>query len=714
MSEVLAHLQALKHFKSPSILEGINKIYFLEVVEKPGLVKIGDTHRLVETRNDETLTNASLHRSKPVTWVVAKKWNNSSFRDKSFHKFLEDNGYERELNDNGSKSEWFRIELDQALRELEKFIRKPVYKTVELRPAQHYLLDQLQQAIDAGHQYINAGFCVRVGKTIISLTLAARNNWMPVYIGKNLTSQSSAETDNAEYGIVPEMLTQSLHGIDELEAGDFSKRTKQIIQNIKKANSDNKPLIFFIDEVDDASHTKKSRDIITPVVEYFKEQDQFACIIPMSGTRIYRGEKILRELTDGSVKELSLEYYEMQILQPDTTCQRNFRHISFYSENADGLSNISEAMKNKDTGHKSLSTVITKLLGTNNFEFSTNENFPHWFIKIATVGKNNAKSLVKHLNRNHSNIENKQYHFQEINGDVTTAKDAQEFCKNVIKDNPTKICVFVSQGMATTSFSVSTIGNSVVFTDNELTADDTQALHRSATWTEGKKDCNMIVITTNDSMEYSFDDIFEDETKIAKTRGEKIEIYKELLNNNSMIHFTVDGKSVRPVKITEHNADKLIDKKMQSMTRIASIMTVINDLDEELLDKIVSTVTAKKPTSKRSGSSNAESFDPWGDNKNDAGNDDDDKVSSDTVSLKKKEQILRAFVENSVFVPAVAREQETTIQEFEYWDEIGISQELFFDVYNSSWMFKDRMDSIYNLCDNNEYLVNNYINKLAA
>ena len=710
MSTFLAHLEELKNFKAPSMLDGVNKIYFLEVKEKPNLVKIGDTHRLVETRNDETLTNASLHRTKPVTWVIAKKHSGSAFRDKSFHTFLEKKGYNRELNDNGSKSEWFFITLEQALLELKEFTSKPIYKTVELRPAQHYLLNKLQEAHKQEYQYINAGFCVRVGKTIISLTDASRNKWMPVYIGKNLTSQSSAETDNNKYGIVPEMLTQSLHGVDELEDGELSKKTKEIIKNINKANTDNKPIIFFVDEVDDASHTKRSRDIITPVVEYFKKSNTFACIITMSGTRVYRGEKILKELTEGPIKELSLEYYEMQILQPDTTCKRNFRHISFYSESADGLSNISDAMKNRDVGHKSLATVIVKLLGTNNFEFIVNENFPHWFIKFSTIGKDNANSLARYLNRNFSVIENKEYHFQEINGDVTSSKEAQAFCENVITEHLNKTCVFITQGMATTSFSVEGIGNSAVFTDNELTSDDIQSLHRSATWVDGKDDCNMIVITTNDSMEHTFDDIFEDETKIAKSRPEKIEIYKELLNNNSMIHFTVNGTSVRPVTVTQQNVDKFIDKKAKAMTRIASIVGIINDLDEEILDKILASMTAKKNTSKASKSTKGEKFNPFGEPSSNNGN----KHKQQTgISLKKKEQILRAFVEGAVNVPALAKEQETTVDQFDYWDEIALPKELFYDVYNSSWMFKDRIDSIYNLCSDTDYLVKNYINKMV-
>jgi hypothetical protein len=707
-----AHLEKLKTFVAPDD-DGVNKLYFLEVEEKPGMVKVGDTTRNVELRNQETMTNASLHRKKGTspTWVIAKKWDGTVYRDKKFHAFLKKKGYQFDVNNQDNDSEWIMdVTVDQLFAELEEFTGKPEFKTVTLKSAQHYLLGQLQEAIEEGHQYITAGYCVRVGKTIISLTLSARNDWFPVYIGKNLTSQSSAETDNADYGIVPKILTQSLWGVDDLKDGELSKRTKQIINNIKKANTDNKPVIFFIDEVDDASHTTRSRNIITPVVEQFKTNDTFACIIPMSGTRIYRGEKILKELTDGPIKELSLEYYEMQILQPETTCRRNFRHISFYSEKAAGLVNISDAMKNKDIGHKSLASCIVKLLGTNNFELVANENFPHWFIKFSTVGKDNANALVRYLSRNHSTIENTLYHFATINGDVTSAKEAQEYCKDIIKLYPEKTCVFITQGMATTSFSIIGISNSVVFTDNELTADDTQALHRSATWGEGKTDCNMVVITTNDSKEYSFDDIFEDETKIAKSRGEKIEIYKELLNNNSMIHFH-EVHGFRPVIVTQENAGNVIDKKMKSMTKIASIMGVVNDLDEELIDNILSTVTGKKNTNRRASSDKPNNFDPFGSSVN-------KKLyknqSSVKITVKEKERILRAFVENAITVPAIAREQETSIEEFEFWNELSIPKELFFDVYNTSWLFKDRIDAIFNLCSDERYLTENYINSLPA
>ena len=41
-------------------------------------------------------------------------------------------------------------------------------------------------------------------------------------------------------------------------------------------------------------------------------------------------------------------------------------------------------------------------------------------------------------------------------------------------------------------------------------------------------------------------------------------------------------------------------------------------------------------------------------------------------------------------------------------------KELFFNVYNKSWVFKDRIDAIYNLCHDERYLVENYVNRVSA
>ena len=123
----------------------------------------------------------------------------------------------------------------------------------------------------------------------------------------------------------------------------------------------------------------------------------------------------------------------MQILQPEVTCSRNYRHISFYSESEDGLANISDSLKNKDSGHKSLATCIKKILGSNNYEIKVNPKFPHWFFKFSAQGKGNVNKFVKHLNDNCSTIENVEYYYQAVNGDFTSNKEAQKYAHEVIK-----------------------------------------------------------------------------------------------------------------------------------------------------------------------------------------------------------------------------------------------------------------------------------------
>ena len=140
-------------------------------------------------------------------------------------------------------------------------------------------------------------------------------------------------------------------------------------------------------------------------------------------------------------------------------------------------------------------------------------------------------------------------------------------------------------------------------------------------------------------------------------------------------------------------------------------MGVVKELDEDLIGDILSNVTSNTNTSKRSGSDKPDNFDPFGDTGNKPSS---KKRINDELSKSEKEKILRAFAENSVNVPAIAREQETTINEFEYWNELGVSRELFFNVYNSSWAFKDRIDAIYNLCSDEKYLIENYINRVTV
>lgn len=54
MNTVAQHIEELKNFQIPEV-DRANKIYFLEVEEKP-YVKVGDSIRDVEERNKETMT----------------------------------------------------------------------------------------------------------------------------------------------------------------------------------------------------------------------------------------------------------------------------------------------------------------------------------------------------------------------------------------------------------------------------------------------------------------------------------------------------------------------------------------------------------------------------------------------------------------------------------------------------------------------------------
>ena len=703
----LKNRQHMKSIAKQQKLDGENIIYLYRVEEKPKLAKVGDTHRGLDKRIKETTTTASLHIVEQYFWE-AKKHDGTKFRDYELHKFLEGKGWKRELNDNGNKSEWFfDLTLEDFEKEFEEFVGKKPSKKYIPRKGQEYLEGEILQAFDDGFNYVNLSACVRVGKTILSLGISKVKNYFPVYIGKNLTSQSSVEGDNEEFNIVPKFKCVSLHGIDEKVENELSKKTKRIIESIELENPDNKKIIFYIDEVDDASHTIKSRQVLVPVVKYFQENGYEVKVICMSGTRAYRGLKILNDIADGEkIKEISLTYNEMQILQPETTCQRNFVSITYYSPSEVGLTNISESMKSS-TGRKSLAGTVVGLLGTNSFDIKLNPKFPHWFIKFATVGKGNANLLVNYLNRNYSVIENQKYFFQNVNGDFTSSRESQDYCKGIIKSHSNSTVVFITQGMATTSFSVKTIGNGVVFTDNELTSDDIQCLHRSGTHTESKEWCNLIVVTTNNSKELKFDDVFEEEVSGAG-REERSKIYKEILETNCITHYLVeDGKSTTPVKIDNSNVEVMLDKKMEKMTNISSIVQLLMDEDElpmfDLLDELV------KGTTKKSKTKKGKSVDIFGSSINSS------KKSSkkqDKTTLKKKQKLLRALIEKAVLVPAICREQEVTIEEFDNWNLLELQKDMFFEYYNNFPLLRDRIDTIYGLCEDKNYLVESYIKNI--
>lgn len=716
------HVENLKKFVAPDDLIGETKIYFLKVLEKTAfyndernvgtipsftpdkvgssIIKIGDTFRLVEERNKETLTNASLHKE-VVSSTLAIKEDGSTFRDYEFHDFLEDKGYERELNDNGKPSEFFFITMEQAQKEYEEFTAKKFKRQAVLRIVQHYGLDLLAEATEAGYKAINFGSCMRSGKTIISLEHARRNACMPVYLGKNLTSQSSAEKDNNEYNIVPYMVVVSIHGQDEDTDTELSKKAQQVVEKIDAANKGNQQIILYIDECDDQSWTAKSRKIIVQIAQYYFNKGMLFQVITMTGTRKERGRKILNDMPLlGKLKDLSIEYWEMQILQPDDTVRRNFVSINFFKGNAHGLVNIADALKDRTTGHASIASFIKLLLSpTNNFKLKDTSKHPHWFFRFCTSEKSPITDLAKYLNSNLNTVNSQKYHYQPVNGDTTSAREAEEFCKKVIKDNPTKIVVFISFGMATTSFSVVPIGNAAVFSDNPMTADEIQAEHRPATWGNGKEWCNQVHVTTAEAGQLAWNDLYMSELPPGP-KQDKLPIFKEILHMNSLIHIE-SGQSTTVMTITSESAEHVLDKRAAAQTRVASVILMLNEHDDirDMILECVDPKTGKLRKALKSGTSKGETVDPFGVLKNRK-----KQKNQSGLTVAKQEAILRAFAENVVNVPAVAREQGVTLEEFDLWEEVNVDEELFKIVCEKSEDFNETINTIYRLCKDDSHL----------
>jgi hypothetical protein len=330
-------------------------------------------------------------------------------------------------------------------------------------------------------------------------------------------------------------------------------------------------------------------------------------------------------------------------------------------------------------------------------------------LKFCTTEKSPITDLAKYLNNNLNNIAGKEFMYVPINGDTTSSREAQKFCKKVIKDNPTKIIVFLSFGMGTTSFSVVPIGNSAVFSDNPITADDIQAFHRGATWELSKEWCNIVYVTTAEGTELAYNDVFEKELPEGNKQG-KLPIFKEILHFNSLIHVEL-GKSTTPMTILPEYAEMVLDKRAVAQTRVASVMHMLKEHDDvkDIILEVVDPKSGKLKKVFKSNTAKGDTKDPFGLLKNR-----DKKKKQTGLTEAKQEAIIRAFVMNAVNVPAIAAEQEVTLEEFNFWSEINVDEELYNFVREQSEDFKETMDTIYRLCKTDDEHLKKYLDKLMA
>ncbi len=692
--------------------KGVNKIYWWRVREKE-TTKVGDTHRDVEERNNETGINAALHTTERYWWEARysdthpnKKLRGKSFRDYDFHKVLKQKGYERELNDKKNESEWFfDITLEDFLIHLEEFIGGKPKKTLQLRAGQGYVVDEIIKGWDEGNDFTNVHASVRIGKNVATLTASKTKEYVPIYIGKNLTSQSSVVLDNEDFQIVDSMETFSIHGMES-----NSPKVDKIVDEIMSL-SINKKVHLNIDEADDKSHTLISMKILKVIYYRLKGHGYDVKVTTLSGTRPERGEKILNFIKgdDDKINNVSISYNEMQILQPETTVKRNIISITVYSDTDVQLSNISDSMKSAK-GREDLLKTIAMLVGENDYDLKDTSEFPHWFIKFATVGKSNVKKLVSMGNKLYPMIDGKKVHFHAVNGDFTTNREAQEYCKGIEEKHPDKTVVFITQGMATTSFSRVPIANTALFTDNELTADDIQSLHRGATFGEGKEWTNMLIVTTNDSKELKFHDVFGEEL-IGLSKKEKNIVMKEILSLNGITYVLQNGyecNSNTPLVVTKENVEQMLILKEKSLiTRSSLTSLLIGDLsiDFESLEKILSGKSLN--TSKKSKTQKGKTTYPFGKpSKN--------NKPTNKMTMSKRQKIARLAVEKLINVASLSKLMDISMADFSSWNTINFPEDVFFHLYDNNLDLKERLDDIYKACSDDDYLVNEHLNKFIG
>jgi hypothetical protein len=259
--------------------------------------------------------------------------------------------------------------------------------------------------------------------------------------------------------------------------------------------------------------------------------------------------------------------------------------------------------------------------------------------------------------------------------------------------------------MGTTSFSVVLIGNSAVFSDNPITADDTQGFHRGATWEEGKEWCNMVHVTTAEPDTIAWNDVFESELPPGPKQG-KLPIFKEILHLNSLIHIEC-GQSTTPMVITPEFAENVLDKRAIAQTRVTSVMNMLKEHDDirDIILECVNPKSGKFKKALKSGTEKGATVDPFDILKNRK-----KQNKQPGLTIAKQEAILRAFADNAVNIPAVAREQEISLEEFDLWEEVGVDEDLFKLVCDHSEDFKETIDTIYRLCEDDSHL-KNYLDK---
>ena len=538
-----------------------NTIYLAEVIEKPGMVKVGDTERAVKTRIKEWALTGGLHLIREPIEIEATDYKNEIFRDKELHKRLTKKGFKRQDNYKGHPSEWFECTTDDVIEIISELKKKPVSKKLTLRIKQKFLIDKIQEKWN-NTNLINVEAATRIGKTISLLQFAYNNNLTPVWVGKELTATSSGEKDHLDFFKDKPFSTVSLHK-------DFKEFDK--LKNFKD-------ILLIVDESDSQSHTNNSIEKIKIIYQNYDVKG----IITMSATRSHRGLKILNRIKKDlnltkEPEELRIPYYMTQEVDSDTTLKRD---IAIYNISAkETLVDISTALTNDKLTQEVVDFFIK--YGLSEDDYKLQEKAPHIYVYLGVGSKSKLTRFCKILRR-----KVKDHKVLEIFGEITSNKKAEIYVEESISKSKKPI-IMVTNGMAATSFSIKGIGRTIVFGDT-IDARRYQAMHRSTTYLDSfsEKKAQMFFISSLDG-DYTntYIDPLAYECNLKSTPKSKentIQVYKRFIKNqNSIVYRFIGSDDEDPRDVSRIDIGKLLDKHLESTATLNNMVETVRDADIE-------------------------------------------------------------------------------------------------------------------------------------
>ena len=128
-------------------------------------------------------------------------------------------------------------------------------------------------------------------------------------------------------------------------------------------------------------------------------------------------------------------------------------------------------------------------------------------------------------------------------------------------------------------------------------------------------------------------------------------------------------------------------------------------IDFESLEKILSGKSLN--TSKKSKTQKGKTIYPFG--KPSKNNNPTNKMT-----MSKRQKIARLAVEKLINVASLSKLMDISMADFSSWNTINFPEDVFFHLYDNNLDLKERLDDIYKACSDDDYLVNEHLNKFTG